>query len=125
MQFAGTMRDFRTMRIWREGISLTVSAYELANSLPVDERFGLKSQIKRAAVSIPSNIAEGCSRASNKEFKHFLEISLGSAFEVESDMEIASRLKMIPDQDHNKFLNALQILQRRINTLISQVKDDL
>ena len=113
------------MRIWREGISLTVSAYELANSLPVDERFGLKSQIKRAAVSIPSNIAEGCSRASNKEFKHFLEISLGSAFEVESDMEIASRLKMIPDQDHNKFLNALQILQRRINTLISQVKDDL
>ena len=125
MQFAGTLRDFRTMRIWREGISLTVSAYELANSLPVDERFGLKSQIKRAAVSIPSNIAEGCSRASNKEFKHFLEISLGSAFEVESDMEIASRLKMIPDQDHNKFLNALQILQRRINTLISQVKDDL
>lgn len=125
MQFAGTMRDFRTMRIWREGISLTVSAYELANSFPVDERFGLRSQIKRAAVSIPSNIAEGCSRASNKEFKHFLEISLGSAFEAESDMEIASRLKMIPEQDHTKFLNALQILQRRINTLISQVKDDL
>ncbi len=125
MQFAGTMRDFRTMRIWREGISLTVSAYELTNSFPVDERFGLKSQIKRAAVSIPSNIAEGCSRASNKEFKHFLEISLGSAFEVESDMEIASRLKMISDQEHTEFLNALQILQRRINTLIGQVKDDL
>lgn len=78
------MRDFRKLDIWKNGIELVKQVYQLSNKLPSEEKFGLRSQITRAAVSVPSNIAEGCSRNSEVEFKRFLEISMGSLFEVET-----------------------------------------
>ena len=86
------MRNFREMKIWNQGIDLAVLAYEITKQFPKEELYGLKSQITRAVVSIPSNIAEGCSRSSEKDFCRFLEISLGSAFEVETDLVIAEKV---------------------------------
>ncbi len=75
------MRNFRNFKIWEEGIAIVTQVYKLSKSLPSEEKYGLRSQICRSAVSIPSNIAEGCSRNSETDFKRFLEIALGSSFE--------------------------------------------
>jgi four helix bundle protein len=85
------MKNFKDFDIWNQGIELAVRAYELTKQLPREEIYGLSSQIKRAVVSIPSNIAEGCSRETDKDFKKFVQISLGSAFELETDLIIAHR----------------------------------
>ena len=74
------MRNFKKLEIWRNGIDIVKTIYYLSDKLPSEEKFGLRSQITRAAISIPSNIAEGCSRSSEKEFKRFLEIAMGSLF---------------------------------------------
>ena len=76
------MRNFRKFKIWKQGIDIVKETYKIAQKLPTDEKFGLKSQITRAAVSIPSNIAEGSSRNSEIEFKRFLEIAIGSLFKL-------------------------------------------
>ena len=73
-------------------MQLVIDIYKLSNKLPKEEKYGLKSQITRAAISIPSNIAEGSSRSSDKDFKRFLEISLGSAFELETQLLIIQKL---------------------------------
>ena len=104
---------------------LAVVAYELVKHFPRDEEYGLKSQVKRAAVSIASNISEGCSRTSQREYKHYLEIALGSAFEVETDFVLAYRLSMISEKDLEDIVPALNILQRQINSLISKIAGDL
>jgi four helix bundle protein len=78
------MRDFRKLTIWEEGKNIVKQVYQLSFSLPKEEMYGLKSQIQRASVSIPSNIAEGCSRSSDMEFKRYLEIAIGSSFELET-----------------------------------------
>ncbi|WP_139135180.1 four helix bundle protein [Roseivirga sp. 4D4] len=78
------MRDFKKLKIWQSGIQLVEQVYQVTNTFPNAEKFGLTSQMTRAAVSIPSNIAEGGARNSQKEYKRFLEIALGSAFELET-----------------------------------------
>ena len=85
------MRNFRTLNIWQEGIAIVKQVYRLAELLPVEEKYGLRSQICRSVVSIPSNIAEGCSRNSQIDFKRFLEIALGSSFELETQLIIIRR----------------------------------
>ena len=89
------MRNFRTLEIWKNGIELVKQVYVLSEQLPSEEKFGLRSQVTRAAVSIPSNIAEGCSRNSDIEFKRFLEIAMGSLFEVETQLIISEELDFI------------------------------
>ena len=117
------MKNFKDMIIWNQGIELAVSAYELTRQLPKEEIYGLSSQIKRAAVSIPANIAEGCSRETDKDFKKFLKTSLGSAFELETHLIIAERVKLIKSVHVNNFFLALHTEQKQINTLISRLKE--
>jgi four helix bundle protein len=74
------MRNFRELLVWQKGIEIVVEIYRITTLLPNDERYGLKSQLQRAAVSIPSNISEGCSRGSNADFKKYLEYAIGSVF---------------------------------------------
>jgi len=83
------MRNFRDLKVWTESMDIAKSVYSILNSLPEFEKFGLCSQISRAAVSIPSNIAEGCGKSSNKEFKRYLEIALGSSYELETQLILA------------------------------------
>ena len=86
------MSDFKELKVWSKSMDLAVSVYELTRSFPEDERFGLTSQLRRAAVSIPSNIAEDSARGSGKEFTHCLRIADGSAAEVETQLLVAARL---------------------------------
>ena len=96
--------------------------YKLSQKLPAEEKYGLKSQITRAAISIPSNIAEGSSRSSDKDFKRFLEVALGSAFELETHLIIIQELKMIDNDILAPIINALHEEQKMINTFIQRLK---
>lgn len=85
------------LEAWKEALKLTVEIYELTKSFPKEEIYGLTSQIRRAVVSVPSNIAEGCARNSSAETIHFLYIAIGSLAEVETQLIISNRLGYIPD----------------------------
>lgn len=117
------MRDFKKLEIWKNGIEIVKHVYQLSNKLPSEEKFGLKSQITRAAVSVPSNIAEGCSRNSEVEFKRFLEIAIGSLFEVETQLIITQELKFIKLEELEIIFNLIQKEGRMINSLINKIKN--
>lgn len=103
--------NFRKLEIWIQSMNIVKEVYEIIALFPTDERFGLKSQITRCAVSVPSNIAEGSSRSSIKEFSHFLDIALGSSFELETQLIIAQDLFQI---DNELIIEKCQNLQRMI-----------
>lgn len=85
------LHNYENLQIWKEGLDLVDKVYEYAEELPDKEKYGLWSQLTRAAVSIPSNIAEGAARSTNKAFSQFLRISMGSAFEIQTQLEICKR----------------------------------
>ena len=116
------MRDFRKLDIWVGGIKLVKYVYLFSKKLPEFEKFGLISQMRRAAVSIPSNISEGASRNIDIEFKRFLEISIGSAFELETQLILCVELGFIKKEEINKILEELNLLQKQINSLISKIR---
>jgi four helix bundle protein len=116
------MRNFRTLNIWQQGIQLVIDIYKLCEQLPAEEKYGLKSQICRAAVSIPSNIAEGSSRPSEAEYGRFLEMALGSAFEVETQLIIIQKLRLAATDQVEKLQIFLDLEQKMINSLISKLK---
>ncbi len=116
------MRNFRNYKIWTESISFTTQIYKIVNNFPSFERYGLSDQLRRASVSIPSNIAEGAARDSEKEFIHFLNISLGSAFEVETQLQIAYNLEYISNETFDMLLSQLHLIEKQINELISVIK---
>jgi len=89
------MNKLNELKIWNKAIDLTVDVYKATASFPSDERFGLTSQSRRAAVSIPSNIAEGAGRNSFKEFNNFLGIANGSSYELQTQLVIANKLEML------------------------------
>ena len=116
------MRNFRTLNIWRQGIQLVADVYKLSEELPNEEKYGLKSQICRAAVSIPSNIAEGSSRQSEIEYRRFLEIAMGSAFELETQLIIIKKLHLVSNTQIENLNTCLETEQKMINSLISRLK---
>jgi len=83
------MRNFKALKVWQKGFDIAIKSFKLTALFPKDEKFGISSQITRAAVSIPSNIAEGSSRSSEKDYNRFLEISLGSTYELETQLLIS------------------------------------
>ena len=91
--------DYKELDVWNAGLDFVVHVYQVTGKFPKEEAYGLTSQIRRAAVSIPSNIAEGAARKSDKEFVQFLHISLGSLAEAETQLIIAARLKFLQQQD--------------------------
>lgn len=113
------MKDFRKLEIWEKGIALAKLVYTLTNQLPQKEQYGLVSQMNRCAVSIPSNIAEGCSRNSDIELKRFIEIALGSAFELETQLILSKELYQLEDMTLN---DELTQLQKMINGYHSKLK---
>ena len=115
------MRDFKKFEIWKNGIELVKQVYLLSNKLPQEEKFGLRSQITRSAVSVPSNIAEGCSRNSEVEFKRFLEIALGSLFELETQIIIIQELKLIRSEEIEVLFELINTEGKMINGLIYEI----
>ena len=108
------MRDFRKYDIWIDSMELVDDVYTFVEVFPNTEKYGLSSQITRSAVSIPSNIAEGASRNSEKDFARFLEIALGSTFELETQIIIASKRKYISEGSLEVTVKKLSSLQKRI-----------
>lgn len=111
------MHNYKDLKVWQQSIDLTAEIYALLLNFPPDEKYGLSSQMKRAVVSVPSNIAEGAGRNSNKEFKHFLAISLGSLFELETQLIISLRLNLIGDESGQEKLIKISELQKMIFAL--------
>ena len=109
------MRNFREYDIWIDAMKLVNDIYNIVGDFPKDERFGLISQITRSAVSIPSNIAEGASRNSEKDFGRFLEISLGSAYELETQLRIAENRMFVKKNNSQIILKEIISLQKRIS----------
>jgi|GEM_PF-132961 len=95
----GEVRTHRDLDVWKEGIELVVKIYEIVQNFPKEEKYGLVDQIKRSAISIPSNIAEGAARNSKREFLQFLHISLGSISELETQFIIANRLGFLNNDE--------------------------
>ena len=106
------MNNLKELKIWQKAIDLSVEVYKITSHFPSDERFGLTSQARRAAVSISSNIAEGAGRTSTKEFNYFLGIANGSSFELQTQLVIASRLSFIGIEDLNSLLSQIDELQK-------------
>jgi four helix bundle protein len=106
--------NFRELQIWQDGMSNATRTYLACRNFPKEELFGLTSQMKRAAVSIPSNIAEGCGRGTDAQVIHFLDIALGSSCELETQVYIAQNLGFMASNDTDSWAAELQSLQRRI-----------
>src|SRR6218665_873117 len=119
------MHNFRELKIWQEAIEVTKFIYKLSKSFPSSEMYGLTSQITRAAVSIPSNIAEGAGRNGNKEFTQFLNIAMGSCFEVETQLTLAYEFTYIKKDDYDSLILHLNKLERMINALISTLNKQM
>ncbi len=115
------MHNFKELKVWRAAIELCKEIFKITRNFPSDERYGLISQMTRAAVSIPSNIAEGCGRKSAKELYQFLSIALGSAFELETQLIIAKEFNYIP----NEKLKQLSILITDIQKMLYGLQKSL
>ncbi|MEM9836843.1 MAG: four helix bundle protein [Bacteroidota bacterium] len=116
------MHNFRKLNIWENGMQLVEEVYKVTVQFPDSERFGLTAQVRRAVISIPSNIAEGAKRNSDKEFHHFLGVAKGSAAEVETQLELASRLKYLSIEESALLQDQLEALQRKITNFQSRLK---
>jgi four helix bundle protein len=116
------MRPHETLDVWKKGIDFVVALYKTTESFPKEERFGLTSQLRRAAVSIPANIAEGAGRKSYKEFAHFLSNSQGSASEVETELLIASRLGYVEVSSYRALRSSLDEIGRMLTGLCQHLE---
>ncbi|PRX51917.1 four helix bundle protein [Salegentibacter salegens] len=113
------MNYFKELKVWQKSIDLVTETYSKSKEFPKEEVYGLTSQIRRSAVSIPSNIAEGCGRKTAKDFANFLGISLGSAFELETQLIIAKNLNFMNSDDFKILENEIHHIQNMIIKLQS------
>jgi len=109
------MHNFKKLNIWQNSVNFVTEIYRLTRTFPAKERFGLISQMERSALSIPANIAEGSAKTSNKDFARFLEISIGSSFELETELIVAKNLGYLDDEKYLYFQNKISELQKMIN----------
>jgi four helix bundle protein len=116
--------SFRNLKVWQRSMSLVEEIYRVTRDFPHSEQFGLTSQIRRASVSIPSNIGEGKRRKRKKIFLHHLDIALGSQGEVEVQLEIATRVGFLPQSDYERLQALVEEVGRMLNGLISSMQPD-
>jgi four helix bundle protein len=115
------MQDFKQLKVWQKGLDIAVQTYRFTSTLPKHEQFGLISQMTRAGVSIPSNIAEGCSRHSDKDKGRFAEIALGSCFELETQLSIAQKVYLGDQQLCRDLLEILTEEQKMLNAYVKSL----
>jgi len=116
------MRPHERLDVWTKSIEFVVAVYKATEPFPKDERFGLTSQLRRASVSIPANIAEGAGRQSTKEFAHFLSNAQGFASEVDTELLIANRLGYLAEAKYVSLRASLDDIGRMINGLSRHLK---
>ncbi len=115
------IRSFRNLNIWNLGKEIVVETYKITRNFPKEEAFGLTSQMRRAAVSIPSNVAEGFNRYHNKEYKQFLFLALGSCAELETQAEISLELDYIDIATKERLLEKIVYESKMIRNLIKKL----
>jgi four helix bundle protein len=116
------MHRFKELQVWKSSRIFCKSIYEITAGFPDNEKFGLVSQLRRASISVASNIAEGASRRSNKDFYRFLEIAIGSTYEIETQVLIASDLDFINQKDSERLLSELESIIKMLSKLMSSLK---
>jgi len=116
------MKDFHALKVWEKAHTLTLAIYMSTKNFPGQEMYALTSQIQRAAVSIPANIAEGCGRDSDAELKRFFLISMGSASELEYLLLLAHDLGYLPENTFHSMTNDLVEIRKMLNAFIQKLK---
>ena len=115
------MRNFKELKIWQKGLQIAVNSFKLTSTFPKEEKFGISIQITKAAVSIPSNIAEGSSRSSEKDYNRFIEISLGSSFELETQLLIAAAVGYGDKELRNEILKDVDEEQKMLISFMNKL----
>ncbi|MCW3072163.1 MAG: hypothetical protein JWO44_2053 [Bacteroidetes bacterium] len=110
------MHNLKELKIWNKAITLSVNVYKATANFPKEETYGLTSQIRRSAISVPSNISEGAGRNSNKEFIHFLGIANGSSYELQTQLIISNKLDLISDSTLEPLLKEIEEIQKMTYT---------
>lgn len=118
------MHRFKDLDIWKKSREFCSKIYNVTTSFPDVEKFGLVNQLQRVFVSVPSNIAEGSSRHSNKDFSRFLELAIGSCYEIETQLLIASDLKFISEKELNNMSQELNEIIKMISKFKSTLKQN-
>ena len=116
------MRDFRKLKVWERAHQLTLDVHRVTASFPKSERYGLTSQIRRAASSVPANIAEGCGRNGTAEFARFLHIAMGSASELEYHLLLSRDLQLLTEAEYGSLGTEVTELKRMLATFIKTIR---
>lgn len=114
------MHNYKKLAVWKKGIDLATAIYKVTQQFPGEEKYGITSQMRRCAVSISSNVAEGAGRNSDNEFRHFLNIAFGSCSELETQLIISNKLKYITENEFDTISPKLVEVQKMIFTLIKK-----
>ena len=117
------MHNFKQLQVWQLSMDMVKEVYLALAEFPQEERYGLAQQLRRSSVSVPSNIAEGAGRGSQKEFAHFLNISLGSAYEVETQLMLAHQLNLLSKHRLEEIEVKMQQVQKMLFSLINKFKN--
>jgi four helix bundle protein len=118
------VRDFRKMTVWQQSHQLTLEIYKITASFPRAELYGLTSQIRRACVSVPANIAEGCGRSGDAELARFLQIAMGSASELEYHLLLAHDLGLLNTSVHGRLAGLVIEVKRMLTSFIQRLRAD-
>lgn len=116
------MQDFKKLQVWQKGHQFTLALYRATNRFPKEETYGLTNQMRRAAISISANIAEGCGRSGKAELAHFLHIAMGSASEVEYYLLLANDLQFLDEGLYKQLEQDLLEVKRMLNSFIQKLK---
>lgn len=115
------MNSYRELQVWQKGMVLVTEVYLLTNKFPKEELYALTSQIKRCAVSIPSNIAEGFGRRHKQDYIRFLEISRSSLYELQTQLEISKNVKYLAEDEMNTIFEKCKELEKMLNSFIKTI----
>jgi four helix bundle protein len=118
------MKDFRQLKVWEKSHQLALAIYKETKKFSKEELYGLTSQIRRASMSIPTNIAEGCGRNTDAEFARFLQIAMGSASETEYQLILACDLEFLPKESYEKLHNDVEEVKRMLASLLKTIRAD-
>jgi four helix bundle protein len=119
------MHNYKELTVWTKAVTLATDIYRATSEYPKSELYGITSQMRRCAVSISSNIAEGAGRSSNKDFARFLHIANGSSYELETQLLISKNLTYLKDAEFESLDNSLVEIQKMLYTLIKRIESDL
>jgi|SRR5438270_8845135 len=115
------MKDFRTLEVWKKAHALSLAIYKTTANFPAEERFGLTSQIRRCCVSIEANIAEGCGRGGDQDFRRFLFIALGSASELDTELLLSRDLGFLKPASYDQLFAELRSIKAMLSALIRKI----